>query len=138
MAAREQPAHLWKAGQSGNPKGRPAGVDAVRRLLEPHREELIKKAVELAKSGDTVALRICIDRLAPPPRAESAPVSIPNIALGATMSDKARAIVDAVGEGLISADTAAMFLGAIASAAKIIEVDELARRLATLESRDLI
>jgi hypothetical protein len=110
----------------------------VRQLLDPHREDLVAKAVALALAGDTVALRICIDRIAPPPRPESSPVSIPGIALATTMSDKARAIVDAVGDAVISADAAAVLLGALADAAKIIEADELTARIAALEARDLV
>jgi hypothetical protein len=128
----------WVKGQSGNPRGRVPGVERVRQLLDPHREDLIKKAVALALSGDTVALRICIDRIAPPPRAESAPVSIPSIALAGTMSDKARAIIDAVGASIISPDAAAVLLGAMANAVKIIEAEELANRIAALEARELI
>ncbi|MBU0589457.1 MAG: hypothetical protein KKE95_01135 [Gammaproteobacteria bacterium] len=53
------------------------------------------------------------------------------------MSDKARAIVDAAGSSILSPDTAAVLLGAIASAAKIIEIDDLAARIAALEAREL-
>ncbi len=77
------------------------------------------------------------DRIAPPPRAESAPVSIPGIALAGSMSDKARAIIDAVGNAVISPDAAGVLLWAIASASKIIEADELASRITALEARDI-
>jgi hypothetical protein len=60
-------------GQSGNPAGKPKGAKdkrtELRALLRPHAEDLVAKAVELAKAGDTTALRICIDRLIPPIRA---------------------------------------------------------------------
>lgn len=105
-------------------------------MLAPHSTELIAKAVELALAGDTKALRLCVERIAPMPRAESPRVSIPGIALAASMSDKARSIVDAAGNAAISPDTAAMLLTAIANAARIIEADELASRIAALEARD--
>ena len=54
------------------------------------------------------------------------------------MSEKARLIVNATGEGIVSPDAAATLLGAIANAAKIIETEELAGRIAALEVRDLI
>ena len=54
------------------------------------------------------------------------------------MSDKARVIISAVGNAIISADTASLLLGAIANAAKIVETDELAERIAALEGRDLV
>lgn len=128
----------WKPGESGNPKGRVPGVERVRQLLDPHREELVAKAVALALAGDGVALRLCIDRLAPPPRAETPPVVIPGLAEASSMSDKARVILNATGGGIISPDAAATLLGAIANAGKIIETEELAGRIAALEIRDLV
>lgn len=114
------------------------GVERVRQMLAPHSEGLIAKAVELALAGDTKALRLCVERIAPMPRAESPPVSIPGIALAISMSDKTRAIVDAMGDAAISPDTAAMLLAAMASAVRIIEADEMAARIAALEARDLL
>ena len=141
MVANEDKKHKtsrWVPGQSGNPGGRTPGVDRVRELLNPHQEKLVQKAVDLALTGDTVALRICMDRIAPLPRAESPPVHIPTIAEGASMSDKARAVVDAAGSGLLSPDAAAMLLGAMANATRIIEGDELASRISRLEANGLI
>ena len=134
MIEKKRPTNGWKPGQSGNPKGRVPGVERVRKMLDPHSDQLIAKAVELALGGDTKALRLCIERIAPLPRAESPPVSIPGIASGATMSDKARAVLDAVGAKAISPDTAAMLLSAIASATRIIEADELTRQLEELRA----
>lgn len=128
----------WKPGESGNPKGRVPGVEKIRHLLDPHREQLVAKAVELALAGDSVALRLCLDRIAPPPKAEAPPVVIPGLAEARSMSDKARVILNATGEGIISPDAAATLLGAIANASKIIETEELAQRIAALEVRDLV
>ena len=54
----------------GNP-GRPAGarhkyVLAIQDLLDGEAEALGRKAIELALAGDTVALRLCLERIAPP------------------------------------------------------------------------
>lgn len=137
-AVEPKPPRRWKKGQSGNPAGRPAGSDRVRALLDPHYDALVQKAVDLALRGDTVALRICIDRLAPPPRAESSMVRIPGIAAASTFTEKANALVNAVGRGEISPDSAALLLGAIANAARIMETDELAKRISALEVHGLV
>lgn len=137
MAENRKPASAWKPGQSGNPKGRLPGVERIRQLLDPHREDLVAKVVEMAKKGDVTALRICIDRIAPLPRAESSPVCIPALADAHTLSDKAEAVARAIGEGQLSPDTGAMLLQAIASACKVVEFDDLQRRVAELESRGL-
>lgn len=57
-------------GQSGNPAGRPKGsrnhtTRAVEALLDGEAEALTRKAIQLAQDGDTVALRLCLDRLLP-------------------------------------------------------------------------
>ena len=38
---------------------------AAEQLLEGECEELTRKAIELAKAGDTTALRLCLERLVP-------------------------------------------------------------------------
>ncbi len=59
----------FKAGESGNPNGRPKGAISKRtqlaKLLEPRAEELIAKLIDLALNGDANALRLCIERLIP-------------------------------------------------------------------------
>ena len=45
----------------------PSRVAKLRKLLEPHASDLVTKAVELALAGDTMALRLCLERLLPHP-----------------------------------------------------------------------
>lgn len=74
----------FKKGQSGNLNGRPLGSINKRtklvELLEPHADALVNKAVELALSGDTNALRLCIERLIPKAKSDDLNVMVPNIA----------------------------------------------------------
>ena len=126
----------WKPGQSGNPFGRKSGAEKLRALLEPHREDLVAKAVSMALAGDPTALRIVIDRLAPPSRAEAPPVEIPGLADANTLTKKAGLLIDAIGAGLLAPDTGSQLLNALAAACKVAELDELAQRVAALEARD--
>jgi hypothetical protein len=132
------PKGTFTPGKSGNPKGRPTNAHRIRELLEPHQEALIVKAIALALAGDTKALRLCIERLAPPPRPESAAVVIPELEQARNLSDKAAAVLNAVARGEVTPDVGERLLSTLASYAKAVEVDELAKRIALLEAKDLL
>jgi hypothetical protein len=125
-------------GQTGNPSGRRPNVEPVRRLLEPHREDLVAKAIALALAGDPTALRICFDRLAPVPKSETPAVYVPGLAEAVGLTAKGSAVIDAVAGGEISSDVGERLLAALANYAKIREVDELSRRLEALETKGLL
>lgn len=59
----------FKPGESGNSKGRPKGIidkrSEWREILQSHAKELLETLIEEAKSGDPIALKLCIERLLP-------------------------------------------------------------------------
>ena len=73
----------FRQGVSGNPKGKKAGTlnkrAALVKCFDAHAEQLINKTVELALSGDTVALRLCIERLVPKITDRPATVIMPDL-----------------------------------------------------------
>ncbi|MCA8007127.1 DUF5681 domain-containing protein [Burkholderia cenocepacia] len=128
----------FRKGQSGNPAGKPKGArdkrTALRELLQPHAADLVAKAVELAKAGDTTALRICIDRCIPAIKAKDAPVDLPE--LTGSLAEQGAAVMHAMAGGRITPDEANAVMQVISAQARIIEVDELEKRLAILEGKD--
>jgi hypothetical protein len=102
----------FKPGQSGNPEGRPKGARnratiAAERLLDGEVGALTRKAIELAKRGDTVALRLCLDRIVPTRKDRPVVFTLPNLERAADAVKASAAIVQAVGSGDLTPSEAA-------------------------------
>ena len=96
----------------GNP-GRPAGARnrttlAVLELLDGQAEALTQKAVEMALAGDTVALRLCLDRVAPPRRDAPVAFAMPTMTSARDAAEAAGAVLQAVSEGSPGAKSGAL------------------------------
>jgi hypothetical protein len=127
----------WKKGQSGNPNGRRAkglaSAERLRNALVEDLPEILRTVTENAKQGDITAAKVILERVLPPLKAVEMPTFLES--LTGTLSEQGRAILDAMANGSLTPGQAAQLLGAIAAQGKIIEVDELARRLEELEKR---
>jgi polyhydroxyalkanoate synthesis regulator phasin len=104
-----------------------------RAMLEPYAEELIQRVVGMAKEGDMAALRLCLDRLCAPLRPTDRHIVIEGMADATGLSDKGELILTNVASGEITPSEAQHLMTVISSQARIIEVDELERRVAELE-----
>ena len=98
-----QRAGAFKPGESGNPAGRPRGSRnkttlAIEALLDGEAEALTRKAIERALAGDPQALRLCLDRIAPPRRDRPTPFALPALAEAADARDAFAAVVRAVAD----------------------------------------
>ena len=129
----------WQPGQSGNPNGKPKGARnkttlAVLELLEGEAQAITRKIIDKAKKGDITALRICMDRLAPPPKDRPVDIDLPPMVVAADAVKASAAILAAVGEGQLTPSEAAYLSRMIEGFTKSIEVYELERRLSKLET----
>jgi hypothetical protein len=127
----------FKKGVVANPKGRPRGIPdrrtKYRELIESHMPELIGKCVALALRGEMQALRLCIERVLPLPKAGEDYVDLGAPLVG-TPAEQGRLVLKAVSEGQLPPAAAASLMSAISAQARIVEVDELAKRIEALEA----
>lgn len=127
----------FKKGQSGNPIGKPIGARhkttlAVQALLDGEAEGLTRKAVEMALAGDTTALKLCLERISPAYKPSAKAVTL-NMPPPNNLTDTARAFVNAAASGELPPDIAAQLVSAVASVARVEEMETLKLRLETLE-----
>lgn len=128
----------FRPGISGNPAGKPPGAKnratvLAQALFDGEAETLTRKIIELAKAGDMQALKVCVDRLCPPMKAQAAPVQV-EIPETENISVIANAFIKAAADGRLPPDVAAQLVSAVGTLAHIVEVDELKERLAALEA----
>ena len=129
---------LFEPGQSGNPNGRPAGARnkttvAIEKLLEEDAETIVRKAIEMAKSGDAALIRLCLSRLSPPRRDRHVPFALPEMNTPADALDAVAAITNAVAAGELTPGEAADLSHLVANYARALEVRDLEERLSRLE-----
>ena len=94
----------FQKGESGNPAGRPRGArNRTTVLLEnvfaEDAEAIARKAIELAKAGETAALRMCLDRLVPVRKDEPVVFDLPPLETAADSVAAEARIVAAVADG---------------------------------------
>jgi polyhydroxyalkanoate synthesis regulator phasin len=128
----------FEKGKSGNPKGRPKGIRdrrvKYREQLEKHADSLIQKIVELGLEGDVTALRLCLERICPTIKTKDEPVNIG--ALKGSLAEQGQLIIKAMGQGDITPNEATSMLSALASQSRIVEVDDLEKRITALEGKN--
>jgi hypothetical protein len=128
----------WPKGKTGNPAGRPPcsrnkSTLFFENLLNGQAEELIAKTIELALKGDTTALRLCLERICPPRKERTIELTMPEIREPKLLTAAIPAILTAVAEGRVTPVEAETLTRIVETGIRVIEVEELSRRVAELE-----
>jgi ethanolamine utilization microcompartment shell protein EutS len=122
-------------GNSGKPRGtRHKATQAVLGLLEGQAEALTQRAVEMALGGDSVALRLCLDRIAPPRKDIPVQFALPHMATAQDAAQAAGAVLAAVADGDLTPTEGAVIMGFVDAFRRTLEVTELEARVAALEA----
>jgi hypothetical protein len=122
-------------GQSGNPNGRPkltANAEAIREQIREAIPGVVARLIEASEGGDIGASKLLLERVLPALRPTDQPIQLP---MPASPADAARTVLGAVSTGLVTPDEASKLMAGIGSLVRVIEVDELLKRIEALEAR---
>ena len=124
--------------KKGNPGRRPDSRNkatvAVEALLDGEAEKLIRKAIEMALAGNTVAMRLCLDRLCPPRRTRPIELELPKVETAGGVLQAHAEVIDAMAQGGITPDEASSVSSVLEVKRRSIEACELEARITELEN----
>ena len=125
----------FTAGNSGRPKGsRNKKTLAIESLLEGQAEALTQTAISKALDGDSMALRLCMERIAPTPKDNTVSFALPPMNNALDASKAAGSILTAVSEGELTPIEATRVMELIDSYRRTLELTEIENRLKVLEN----
>lgn len=126
----------FELGNPGKPRGaRSRATLAAEALLNGEAEGLTRKAVELALEGDTVALRLCLERLVPSRKDMPVTFDMPPVLTVSDAVVASSAVLAAVAEGDVTPDEAGRVMALLAAHRAIAETGDLEARITALEGR---
>jgi hypothetical protein len=129
------PSPKFKAGQSGNPAGRPKGkplkVTELRATIDLRAQDILQAVINAAILGDMTACKMLLDRITPTLKPQAMPI---NLVFQESLALQGNEIIKATVDGQIAPDIGAGLINALAAQAKIIEADDVIRRLEILEA----
>ena len=121
-------------GNPGRPRGaRHKATRAALALLDGEAEALTRQAVTMALGGDGAALRLCLERIAPPRRDAPVTFALPPMQSAADAATAAGAVLEAVATGDMTPTEGAHIMGLVENYRRTLETTELEARVAKLE-----
>ena len=103
-------------------------------LMEGEGEKLTRKAIELAQGGDTVALRLCLERIYPVRKGRLINLNLPKVKSARDVLKAIGSTITAVAEGEIAPEEGSLVAGLLETKRKTIETLDIEERLSRLES----
>ena len=128
----------FKPGESGNPKGRPAGsknaaIAALDAIGEESAQDLIRSVVANALDGDMAAARILLDRVWPVRKGRPVSFVMPKVETAADTAKALGGVLEAVANGLLTIEEGQGMAAILESQRKALELTAIEERLTALE-----
>ena len=121
-------------GNAGRPKGsRNKATIAIDSLLEGQAEALTQNAISKALDGDSIALRLCMDRIAPPMKDKPVIFPLPRMHSAMDASEAAGSVLRAVSDGELTPIEATRVMGLIENFRRTLELTDIENRMKALE-----
>jgi hypothetical protein len=127
------PTSKFQPGQSGNPKGRPKDktpATLLRKSIAEDMPEIVRALICRAKEGDVRAAKILLDRVCPPLKPQALSINVP---VNGSLTEQGEEIIKATLAGRIPPDIGSQLITALAAQSRLIEIDELTKRIEILE-----
>jgi hypothetical protein len=130
----------FRKGTSGNPAGKPRGARhkttlAVEGLMGEYGQQVTARVVKSACSGNMVAARLVLERIAPPRRGRPVRLKLQEIGDAASLMAAQAALLRAVVSGKVTPEEAEPVSVMLGAYLKTIETVDIDRRLRELESK---
>jgi hypothetical protein len=125
-------------GTSGNPAGRPPhsrnrSTLLMEAMLEGEAEQLTRKLIGLASSGDITAMRLCMERLLPPRKDRPVNLTLAPVENIQQVSSAMSTVVKAIGNGSITPGEGEILANVLAVQTNVLSTGDLDRRVERLE-----
>ncbi len=131
------PDGTFAPGNPGKPKGsRHRATQAVANLMEGSAEALTQKALDMALEGDATALRLCLERIAPPRKDTPVQFDLPPNGCAQDASQAASAVLTAVSSGHLTPVEGATIMALVENYRRVLETTEIEARITALEGRN--
>lgn len=130
-AVRGRPFARGNGGRRPGSRNRASLISAA--LLQGDREELLRKAIELAKAGDVPMLKFLLARSLP--RERPIAIDLPEMKFADDAVEAMDRIIRAICEGRISPSEGAELANVVNSYARTIDMADLVKRMEAVEAR---
>ena len=122
-------------GNSGKPEGtRHKATEAARALLDGEAEAPTRQAVQQALGGDTIALRLCLERIVPVRKDTTVKLVLPKMKCAADAAKAAQVVLVSVSNSEMTPLEGAGVMNLIESYRQNVLTDELEQRILVLEA----